>query len=65
MSVDPVPPTLGIPAVHPKPDANGKSGREPRRDGKSGQVEKEQQEQPDAFLNALGQLTGMTINVTA
>ena len=65
MSVDTVQPTLGVQAVHPKQDANGKFGRDPRRDGKPGQSEKERQDQPDVFLNAQGQLTGMTINITA
>jgi hypothetical protein len=65
MSVDTVQPTLGVQAVHPKPDANGKSGRDPRRDAKSGQSEKDQQDQPEVFLNPWGQLTGKTINITA
>lgn len=65
MSVDTVQPTLGVQAVHPKQDANGKSGRDPRREGKPGQSDKEQQDPPDVFMNAWGQLTGKTINITA
>jgi hypothetical protein len=51
--------------MHPKPDAKGQSSRDPRRDGKPMRSEHEQQDQPDAFLNALGELTGKTINTTA
>jgi hypothetical protein len=65
MSVDTVQPTLGVPAIHPKQDANAKSGRDPGRDNKPGQGEKEQHDPPDAFMNTWGQLTGKTINITA
>lgn len=65
MSVDTVQPSLAVQAVHRKQDANGNSGRDPRRDGKPGQAEKERQDQSNAFLNDLGQITGKTINITA
>ena len=65
MSVDTVQPSLAIQAVHRQQDANGNSGRDPRRDGKPAQPEKERQDQPNAVLNDLGQLTGKTINITA
>lgn len=65
MSVDTVQPSLAVQAVHRKQDANGDSGRNPRRDGKPPQSEKEGQDQPGVFLNDLGQLTGQTINITA
>ena len=65
MSVDMLRPTLGAHAVVPKQDANGQSGRDPRQDGKHGKSEREQADQPDPFLNCLGQLTGSIINITA
>ena len=67
MSVDFVLAALGVPVVHPKQDADGQSGRDPRRDGKQGQAEQEraQEDQPQLFLNTLGQLTGEIINTTA
>ncbi|MDP1733264.1 MAG: hypothetical protein Q8L44_02735 [Sulfuritalea sp.] len=65
MSIDSVPPTLGVQAVYPRQDKNGKPGREPPRDGKPGQPEQQQQDQDPLFLNSLGQVTGKTINITA
>ncbi len=65
MSVDTLQPALSVQAVHPKQDADGQSGRDSRRDDKHRQSEREQQDQPHLFLNALGQLTGKTINTTA
>ncbi len=65
MSVDTVQPSLAVQAVHRKQDANGNSGRDPRRDGKPAQPEKERQDQAGVFLNDLGQVTGKTINITA
>ena len=65
MSVATVQPSLAVQAVHRQQDANGNCGRDPRRDGKPAQPEKEQQDRPNAFLNDLGQLTGQTINITA
>lgn len=65
MSIDSVPPTLGVQAVYPRQDNNGKSGREPPRDEKPEQPEKEQQGQESLILNSLGQVIGKTINVTA
>ena len=65
MSIDAVQPPTGVPAVHPRQDANGQSGREPRRDGKPKPAAREGQEPEPRFLNSLGQLTGTTINVTA
>lgn len=65
MSVDKVPPTPAVPVVHLNPDANGKPGRDPRRDGKPGQAEKDTQDRPEVFVNDLGQPTGKTINITA
>jgi hypothetical protein len=69
MGVDTVQPTFGIQAVHPKQDAkkdaNGQSSHDPRRDGKPGQSDKQPQEQPNVFMNALGEVTGKTINITA
>jgi hypothetical protein len=65
MSVDAMQPALNVPVVHPKQDANGESGRDPRREGKPRKSEREQQDPPQAVLNALGQLTGKNINITA
>jgi len=65
MSVDTVEPSFAIQAAHRRQDANGKSGRDPGPDRKPGQPEMEQQDQPNVFLNDLGQLTGKTINITA
>lgn len=65
MTVDTVQPSLAVRAAHRQHDANGNSGRDPRRDGKPAQAEKDRQDQPNAFLNDLGQLTGKTINITA
>lgn len=65
MSIDAVQPTLSIPAVYPRQDANRQSGREPQRDGKPKSETPERQEQEPLFLNSLGQLIGKTINVTA
>ncbi len=65
MSVDTVQPSLAVLAVHPRQNANGNSGRGPRRDHKPVQSEQEPQDQLDVFLNDLGQLTGKTINITA
>jgi hypothetical protein len=65
MSLDSVRPTLNIPELHRKQDANGQSGREPQREGKPRQSKAEQQQQPDAFLNAFGEVTGITINTAA
>ncbi|MBI3525873.1 MAG: hypothetical protein HY066_15375 [Betaproteobacteria bacterium] len=65
MGVDTVKHALTVLAVHPKPDADGQSGRDPRRDGKPRQPKPEQKEEPKPFLNALGQPTGKTINTTA
>jgi hypothetical protein len=65
MSIDSVQPALGVQAVYPRQDANGKPGREPPRDGKPGQAEQEQQDQESLVLNSLGQVIGKTINVTA
>jgi hypothetical protein len=65
MSVDTVQPTLGVPVVHPRQDANRQSGRDQRRNGNPGQSEQEQMDRPDAFMNSLGELTGRTINITA
>ena len=63
MTIDTVQPALTIQAKHPKQDGNGQSGQDSGREGKSGQPET--QDQPQAFLNDLGQLTGKTINITA
>lgn len=65
MSVDTVQPTLGVPVVHPNQDANRQSGRDPQRNGKPGQSDQEQPDQANPVLNALGELTGRTINITA
>ncbi len=65
MSIDSVPPTLGVQAVYPRQDNNGKPGREPPHDGKPGQQKQEQQDQESLILNSLGQVIGKTINVTA
>jgi len=65
MGVDTVKSARSVQAVHPKQDADGQSGRDTHRDGKSRQSEQEQEEQPQLFRNALGQLTGKTINTTA
>lgn len=68
MSIDSIPPALGVQAVYPRQDKNGKPGREQPRDGKPGQPEPEQQEEqePESRVrNSLGQVIGKTINVTA
>jgi hypothetical protein len=65
MSVDAVRPAFGVPVVHPKQDADEQSSSDPRRGGKPGQSGREQQDQPSAFLNSLGEITGKTINVIA
>lgn len=65
MSVETVQPFLAVQAVHRQHDASGNPGRDPRRYAKPGQAEKKPQDQPDIFLNELGQLTGKTINITA
>lgn len=65
MSIDSVPPTLGVQAVYPRQDKNGKPGREPPRDGKPGQSEQDPQDQDPLFLNSQGQVIGKTINITA
>ena len=65
MSIDSLPPTLGVQAAYPRQDKNGKPGREPPRDGKPGLPEQEQQDQDPLFLNSLGQVIGKTINITA
>jgi hypothetical protein len=65
MSIDSLPPALGVQAVYPRQDKNGKPGRKPSRDGKPGQPEQEQQDQDPLFLNSLGQVIGKTINITA
>jgi len=62
MSIDSLPPALGVQAVYPRQDKNGKPGREPPRDGKPGQPE---QDQDPLVLNSLGQIIGKTINITA
>jgi len=64
MSIDSLPPALGVQAVYPRQDKNGKPGREPPRDGKPGQPEQEQDQDP-LVLNSLGQIIGKTINITA
>lgn len=65
MSVDTVQAAFSVQTVHPKQDAEGQTGREPRRDDRQKQAEREQQDPPSLFLNSLGQLTGKTINITA
>ena len=65
MSIDSVPPTLGVQAVYPRQDKNGRPGREPPHDGKPEQPEQEQQDQESLVRNAQGQVIGKTINVTA
>lgn len=65
MTIDTVQPTLNVQAVHPRQDAKEQSGRESRRNGKSGQSERERQDQEQTFLNVMGQVTGKTINITA
>jgi hypothetical protein len=65
MGLDAVRPALSIPEVHRKQDANGQSGREPQHKDKPRQSGTEEQEQPDAFLNAFGEVTGKTINTAA
>ena len=64
MTVATVPPPQ---TVQPKPDAPGNSPRDPRRDG-SGQGRERQPQEREArhpFLNVYGEVTGMTINITA
>lgn len=65
MAMDTVQPALNIHVEHPRRDAREQSGRESRRNDKSGQPEDELLEQEQTFLNVMGQITGMTINVTA
>lgn len=65
MSVDTVQSALIVQAVHPKQDADGQAGRDTRRDSKTRQVKPEEEETQDLFLNALGQVTGGTINTIA
>ena len=65
MSVDAVQPALHLQTVQPKPERKRNSGRDPGRDGKSRDEPQESRETPHAVLNALGQLTGHTINITA
>lgn len=65
MSVDTVQPGLSIQAVHPKQDADGQAGREQRRNSRPKQSRPDEEESPDPFLNALGQVTGRTINTIA
>ena len=65
MSVDTVQPGLGVQAVHPQQDAGGQAGREQRRDSKPRQSRPEEVDTPKLFLNALGQVTGGTINTIA
>lgn len=65
MRVDALQQTLGVQAVQPKQDANRQSGRDPQHKGKRGHCGQEPQDEPQIFLNALGQATGKTINITA
>jgi len=65
MSVDTVKYAPNIQTVHSKPDADGQSGRDPRRDGRPKPSKPEQKEELQPFLNTLGQPTGKTINTTA
>lgn len=65
MSVDTVQPGLGVQAVHPKQDADGQAGREQRRNSKPRQSKPGEEESPELFLNALGQVTGRRINTIA
>jgi len=65
MSVDVVQPALSLQAVQPKPENHRQSGR-PRPGDKSGKAPADtSDEAPPCVRNALGQLTGLTINVTA
>lgn len=65
MGVDTVKTALGIQAVQPKQDADGKAGRDRRRDSKPRQSRPEGEDAQELFLNALGEITGKTINTTA
>ena len=65
MSFDSVKPTVNVQIVHPKQDADEQSSRDSRRDDKQRQPDQPRHDQPSPFRNALGQLTGSTINITA
>ncbi len=69
MSIDTVQATVNVPAVYPRPEPGAQSGRDPgrerRRGGKPGETGPDTEAQPQPVLNALGQVTGKTINTSA